>query len=131
MSLLFVLLSLSLSSCQENVDFTRMPIEPPPRRPPPELVNNNPGGWGGGFMNTARGIVASPAGQMAVQMAKEYVSRSYGGNQVLSLNLTSLLIVVMLKALIFSTGILGAGNWGSFGRGRVLEGSELNEPTLK
>lgn len=76
-------------------------------------------------MTTARSFVASPTGQMAVQMAKEFISRSAGGNQVLSLNLTSLLIIVLLKALIFSTGLLGAGNYSQYGRGRVLEGSEL------
>lgn len=64
---------------------------------------------------------------MAVSMAKEFINRSGGGNQVLSLNLTSLLVIVLLKALIFSTGLLGAGNWGQYGRGRTLEGSELSQ----
>lgn len=113
----------TLSSCQEEL-YPRMPVVPPPRRPVPELPNNNIG-WGNGFMTTARSFVASPTGQMAVQMAKEFISRSAGGNQVLSLNLTSLLIIVLLKALIFSTGLLGAGNYSQYGRGRVLEGSEL------
>lgn len=93
----------------------------------PELVNNNLGGgfMGSGFMTTARNFVSSPSGQLAVTMAKEFISRSAGGNQVLSLNLTSLLVIVLLKALIFATGVLGTGNWGQYGRGRGLEGSEL------
>lgn len=126
-----VLLSLlvSLSLCQDEL-YPRMPVVPPARRPPPpEFQNNNidrgSGFMGSGFMNTARNFVSSPTGQMAVTMAKEFISRSAGGNQVLSLNLTSLLIIVMLKALIFSTGLLGVGNYGQFGRGRGLEGSEF------
>lgn len=123
-----VLLScVSLSWCQDGENYPRVPILAPPRRPMPELVNNNLGGgfMGSGFMNTARNFVTSPTGQMAVSMAKEFISRSAGGNQVLSLNLTSLLIIVLLKALIFSTGLLGAGNFGQYGRGRGLEGSEF------
>lgn len=38
--------------------------------------------------------------------------------QILSLNLTNLLILVFLKALIFSAGLIGAGNWGQYARGR-------------
>lgn len=141
----FFIANLTLSSCQDEL-YPRMEVIPPPRRPVPELANNNIG-WGNGFMTTARSFVASPTGQMAVQMAKEFISRSAGGNQVLSLNLTrldlwdwelelasvkticcncSLLIIVLLKALIFSTGLLGAGNYSQYGRGRGLEGSELN-----
>lgn len=126
-----MLLSLlvSLSLCQDEL-YPRLPVVPPARRPPPpEFQNNNldrgSGFMGSGFMNTARNFVSSPTGQMAVTMAKEFISRSAGGNQVLSLNLTSLLIIVMLKALIFSTGLLGVGNYGQFGRGRGLEGSEF------
>lgn len=103
-----------------------MPVIPPALRPMPELVNNN-GFLSSGFMSTARNFVSSPTGQLAVSMAKEFISRSAGGNQVLSLNLTSLLIIVLLKALIFATGLLGAGNWGQYGRGRSLENSELSE----
>ena len=133
--LLVFLTVLSLSLCQDGDVYPRMPISPPPRRPPPELINNiidgvaGNGFMGSGFMNSARRFVASPAGQMVVTMAKEFISRSGGGGQVLSLNLTSLLIVVLLKGLIFATGLLGAGNsanWGQYGRGRGLENSELN-----
>lgn len=119
-----VLVLVSLCSCQEE-DYPRTAVLPPMRRPfPPEIMNNNVG-WGSGLMSTARTFVSSPAGQMAVQMAKEFISRSAGGNEVLSLNLTSLLIIVLLKALIFSTGLLGSGNWGQYGRGRSIEGSEF------
>lgn len=122
---LALLLSLfGLSLCQEEL-YQRIPIVALPRRPIPPLANNNLG-WGSGFMGVARNFVATPTGQMAVSMAKELINRSGGGNQVLSLNITSLLIIVLLKALIFSTGLLGAGNWGEYGRGRALEGSELN-----
>lgn len=123
LTLLLVILGSCL--CQDET-FQRMPIVPPPRRPPPDFVNNNlDRGWGTGFMSTARNFVASPTGQLAVTMAKEFISRSGGGNQILSLNLTSLLIIVFLKALVFSTGLLGAGNWSQYGRGRGLEGSEF------
>lgn len=126
---IFVLLSfVSLSWCQDGEIYPRVPIIGPPRRPMPELVNNNNLGGaflGSGFMNTARSFMSSPTGQMAVSMAKEFISRSAGGNQVLSLNLTSLLIIVLLKGLIAATGLLGAGNWSQYGRGRGLEGSEL------
>lgn len=121
--LIWLLVIVGSCLCQDEA-FQRMPIVPPPRRPPPDFVNNNLG-WGTGFMSTARSFVASPAGQMAVSMAKELISRSAGGNQVLSLNLTSLLIIVLLKALVFSTGLLGAGNWSQYGRGRGLESSEF------
>lgn len=35
-----------------------------------------------GFMDKAKEMIGSPAGQMAVHFAKELVSRSTGGNQV-------------------------------------------------
>jgi hypothetical protein len=110
--------------CQ-NDQFERMPVVPPARRPMPEFVKNNiDEGWGQGLMQTARNFVSSPTGQLAMSMAKEFVSRSAGGNQVLSLNLSSLLILVILKALILTAGTLGAGNWSQYGRGRAIDGSE-------
>lgn len=88
-------------------------------------VNDNvSGGGGGGLMQTARNFVNGPMGHLAVSMAKEYISRSAGGSQVLSLNLTSLLVLVLLKALIFAAGMLGAGNWAQYGRGRGIDNSE-------
>lgn len=129
----FALLSTIISQCevlcQNNNEYERMPVLPPPRRQSPEIVNNNlERGWTQGFMQTAKTFAASPAGQLAMSMAKEMVARSYGGNQVLSLNMSSLLILVLLKALIFTTGLLGGGNWSQYGRGRMLdEESEWSE----
>lgn len=119
LAILSVVISSNVILCQLS-EYDRMPIHPPPRRPSPEN-NNLDQGW----MQSAKTLVASPAGQFAMSMAKELVARSYGGNQVLSLNMTSLLVLVLLKALIFTTGLLGGGNWSQYGRGRVLEdGSE-------
>lgn len=127
LNILFTIGIFTLVSCQ-NDPFERMPVIPPARRPlPPEIVNNNiDRGWGQSFMQTAKNFASSPSGQLAMSMAKEFVARSAGGNQVLSLNLTSLLILVLLKSLIFATGLLGAGNWSQYGRGRALEGSKGN-----
>lgn len=119
-----VLAIFGLSLCQDEM-YQRIPIVAPPRRPLPALTNNNLG-FGSSFMGVARNFVTSPSGQLAVSMAKEFINRSGGGNQVLSLNLTSLLVIVLLKALIFSAGLLGAGNWEQYGRGRALEGSEFD-----
>lgn len=38
--------------------------------------------------------------------------------QILSLNLSNLLVLVLLKALIFAAGLVGAGNWGHYARSR-------------
>ncbi|KXJ83582.1 hypothetical protein RP20_CCG005139 [Aedes albopictus] len=78
---------------------------------------------GRGFAETAKDLIMSPAGQLAVSFAKEMISRSAGNSQVLSLNLTNLLILFLLKALIFAAGLIGAGNWGAYGRGRSEGGS--------
>lgn len=111
-----------------NEIYPREPIIAPPRQPPPNDINinslNNNDRWGG-MINSAKTFVASPAGQLAVTMAKEYISRSAGGGQILSLNLQSLLVLVLLKGLIFLTGMVGVGNYGQYGRGRLLDGSEF------
>lgn len=120
--LIFVTL-FGVSLCQEGEIYPRVPVIGPPRRPIPDLSNGG-GFMNSGFMSTARNFMSTPSGQLAVTMAKEFISRSSGGNQVLSLNLTSLLVIVLLKALIFATGLLGAGNWGQYGRGRSLENSK-------
>ncbi|XP_052890371.1 uncharacterized protein LOC128298641 [Anopheles moucheti] len=78
---------------------------------------------GRGFTDSARDILASPAGQLAAYVAKEMISRSAGNSQVLSLNLTNLLILFLLKALIFAAGLIGAGNWSQYARGRSEEGA--------
>ena len=46
-----------------------------------------------------------------------------GGSHVVSLNLTNLLVLVLLKALIFAAGSLGAGTWKG-GYARSYEGEE-------
>lgn len=129
------ILLISKSLCQEELDkneaYERAPILPPPsRKPMPPFRDYNQNqlqrGWGKDLMQTAKSFVASPAGQLAMSMAKEFMARSYGGNQVLSLNISSLLTLVLLKALIFTTGLMGAGNWNQYGRGRVLEGGIKN-----
>lgn len=71
LKLVALLAVVTFSSCQEEL-YPRGGVIPPPRRPVPELPNNNIG-WGNGFMTTARSFVASPTGQMAVQMAKEFI----------------------------------------------------------
>lgn len=122
--LLVISLLSVIVSCQNQINpFDRSPVIPPSRRPlPPETDNNR--GWTNGLMQNAKSFIASPVGQLTVSMAKEFVARSAGGNQVLSLNMSSLLVLVLLKALIFATGLLGAGNWGQYGRGRAIDGSE-------
>ncbi|XP_049537541.1 uncharacterized protein LOC125952233 [Anopheles darlingi] len=80
---------------------------------------------GRGFADSARDILGSPAGQLAAYVAKEMISRSAGNSQVLSLNLTNLLILFLLKALIFAAGLIGAGNWSQYARGRSEEGGFL------
>lgn len=39
--------------------------------------------------------------------------------------MTNLLILVLLKALIFSAGLLGAGNWGQYARARQFDGKYI------
>uniref|UniRef100_A0A1B0DQL3 Uncharacterized protein n=1 Tax=Phlebotomus papatasi TaxID=29031 RepID=A0A1B0DQL3_PHLPP len=78
-----------------------------------------------GWTEKARSLISGPAGQIVVNLAKEMLSRSTGNSQVLSLNLTNLFVLLFLKALIFSAGLLGTGHWGGgggyFGRGRSAE----------
>ncbi|ALC47044.1 CG12420 [Drosophila busckii] len=69
------------------------------------------------WLRSAQDMFSSPAGHVVVQVAKELLHRSAGNSQVLSLNLTNLLIIVLLKVLIFSAGLLGAGHWSGYGYG--------------
>ncbi|XP_017039929.1 uncharacterized protein LOC108087184 [Drosophila ficusphila] len=69
------------------------------------------------WLRSASGIFGSPAGHVVIQVAKELLHRSAGNSQVLSLNLTNLLIIILLKVLIFSAGMLGAGHWSGYGYG--------------
>lgn len=52
---------------------------------------------------------------MLSSLASNLMSRGYigdgGSSQVISLNLTNLLVLVLLKALIFAAGSIGAGTW--------------------
>nr|CAD7574708.1 unnamed protein product [Timema californicum] len=64
-----------------------------------------------------------PAGVLA-EIAKEMVTRSATNSQVLSLNLTNLLILLILKALLFGAGLFSFGflkNGGPGGRSADTE----------
>ncbi|XP_033208577.1 uncharacterized protein LOC117167620 [Belonocnema kinseyi] len=50
------------------------------------------------------------AGNMLVQVAKELVQRSASTSQVLNLNLSNLLLLLVLKAVVFGAGYLGGHN---------------------
>ncbi|TMW51612.1 hypothetical protein DOY81_003262, partial [Sarcophaga bullata] len=70
------------------------------------------------WLKSVQDIFSSPTGHVVVQVAKELINRSAGNSQVLSLNLTNLLIILLLKILIFSAGLLGAGHWSNYGYAR-------------
>lgn len=57
-------------------------------------------------------------------MSRGFVSTETGSSQVVSLNLTNLLVLVLLKALIFAAGSLGANTWKG-GLGRSNEDNEI------
>ncbi|KAM8704057.1 hypothetical protein ACLKA7_008637 [Drosophila subpalustris] len=78
------------------------------------------------WLRSAQDMFASPAGHVVVQVAKELLHRSAGNSQVLSLNLTNLLIIVLLKVLIFSAGLLGAGHWSSYGHGYARSAARID-----
>ncbi|KAJ8950990.1 hypothetical protein NQ318_006374 [Aromia moschata] len=68
------------------------------------------------------------AKSMLASLASNFVSRGFvstgsGSSQVISLNLTNLLVLVLLKALIFAAGSLGAGTWKG-GYARSMDGEE-------
>ncbi|XP_065368493.1 uncharacterized protein LOC135960987 [Calliphora vicina] len=79
-----------------------------------ELEESRPLKW----LKGAQDVFTSPTGHVVVQVAKELINRSAGNSQVLSLNLTNLLIILLLKVLIFSAGLLGAGHWSNYGYAR-------------
>lgn len=56
-------------------------------------------------------------------MNRGFSSSGSGSSQVISLNLTNLLVLVLLKALIFAAGSLGAGTWKG-GYARSIDGEE-------
>ncbi|XP_030371649.1 uncharacterized protein LOC115621942 [Scaptodrosophila lebanonensis] len=85
-----------------------------------QMLAAHPMSW----LKNAQDMFASPAGHVVVQVAKELLHRSAGNSQVLSLNLTNLLIILLLKVLIFSAGLLGAGHWSSYGYGHGRSASD-------
>lgn len=80
------------------------------------------------WTNSFKRALQGPTGQMVVHIAKEVIARQVGGSQVLSLNLTNLLILLFLKAIIFAAGLIGAGSWGQYARS--LDNGE-NEKTTR
>uniref|UniRef100_A0A1A9WLT2 Uncharacterized protein n=1 Tax=Glossina brevipalpis TaxID=37001 RepID=A0A1A9WLT2_9MUSC len=67
------------------------------------------------WLKGAQDLFGSPTGHVVVQVAKELLNRSTGNSQVLNLNITNLLVILLLKVLIFSAGLLGAGHWSGYG----------------
>ncbi|XP_063538426.1 uncharacterized protein LOC134747732 isoform X2 [Cydia strobilella] len=63
------------------------------------------------FLNSAGSFLSGAGGEVLTNLAKEFVGRSTGSSQVLSLNLTNLVILIVLKALILAAGFFGAGAW--------------------
>ncbi|XP_026477716.1 uncharacterized protein LOC113383681 [Ctenocephalides felis] len=53
----------------------------------------------------------SPGAQIMAKFFKEVIARSTGNTQIVSLNLTTLLLLLLLKAIIFAAGLIGTGAW--------------------
>ncbi|KAH8247394.1 hypothetical protein KR038_003708 [Drosophila bunnanda] len=77
------------------------------------VITERPFSW----LRNANSMLSGTAGHVVIQVAKELIHRSAGNSQVLSLNLTNLLIIILLKVLIFTAGMLGAGHWTGYGNG--------------
>ncbi|XP_032685239.1 uncharacterized protein LOC116850732 [Odontomachus brunneus] len=60
-------------------------------------------------------------GSMLTEIAKELVQRSTTGSQVLNLNLSNLLLILVLKAVVFGAGYLGNHGF----KGRELQDENL------
>ncbi|KAI5646307.1 hypothetical protein NE865_01769 [Phthorimaea operculella] len=82
------------------------------------------------FLDSAGNFLSGSGGQMMSSLAKDFIARSTGSSQVgfgcisqvLSLNLTNLVILIVLKALILAAGFFGAGAWkGGHHYGRSLD----------
>ncbi|KAF7287203.1 hypothetical protein GWI33_002024 [Rhynchophorus ferrugineus] len=78
----------------------------------------------GNSVVSSRGLDAK---DVLTSIATNLMSRGFtstgNGSQVVSLNVTNLLILILLKALIFAAGSLGAGHFKG-GYGRSLDGEE-------
>ncbi|XP_049825695.1 uncharacterized protein LOC109595031 [Aethina tumida] len=85
------------------------------------VVSDDTGNELNGRAIDAKGLLTS--------LASNFISPRYGvtaaggSSQVVSLNLTNLFVLVLLKALIFAAGSLGAGTWKG-GLARSNEGGE-------
>ncbi|CAB3244489.1 unnamed protein product [Arctia plantaginis] len=82
------------------------------------------------FLEAAGSFLSGTGGQVVTSIARDFISRSTGSSQVgfdcvsqvLSLNLTNLVILIILKALILAAGFFGAGAWkGGHYYGRSLD----------
>ncbi|CAK1582903.1 unnamed protein product [Parnassius mnemosyne] len=73
------------------------------------------------FLDSAGNFLSSAGGQVMSSLAKDFISRSTGSSQVLSLNLTNLVILIILKALILAAGFFGAGTWNGNHYGRSID----------
>ncbi|XP_068630639.1 uncharacterized protein [Battus philenor] len=73
------------------------------------------------LLDSAGSLLTSAGGQVMSSLAKDFIARSTGSSQVLSLNLTNLVILVILKALILAAGFFGAGAWKGYHYGRSID----------
>ncbi|XP_045773767.1 uncharacterized protein LOC123873100 [Maniola jurtina] len=73
------------------------------------------------FLESAGNFLSGTGGQVVSSLAKDFIARSTGSSQVLSLNLTNLVILIVLKALILAAGFFGAGAWKGHHYGRSLD----------
>ncbi|XP_075976724.1 uncharacterized protein LOC142976965 isoform X2 [Anticarsia gemmatalis] len=74
------------------------------------------------FLDAAGSFLSGTGGQVVTSIARDFIARSTGSSQVLSLNLTNLVILIVLKALILAAGFFGAGAWkGGHYYGRSLD----------
>lgn len=64
-------------------------------------------------------------------MSRGFATAENGASQVVALNLTNLFVLVLLKALIFAAGSLGAGAWkGGFARSNDGEEKFLTDEEM-
>ncbi|KAJ0176203.1 hypothetical protein K1T71_008377 [Dendrolimus kikuchii] len=84
-------------------------------------VNDTSQHGGSSFLDAAGSFLSGTGGQVVTSIAKDFIARSTGSSQVgfdcvsqvLSLNVTNLVILIILKALILAAGFFGAGAWKS------------------